>query len=177
MRLIAASVATILAALNAAQAQELAPPIAQATSGQLQCYQPNIANKSCRSLAGYRMTVDGIVNTAVAMLSADPLITMETVTHVEIKNGQVCGKMRAHDIQTAKLLMNGSPVSAQIAETLQKQLFAGLKSEFDHEICTAYIPDGDGFIAKATDNGVPVPGKPRVIWVSPGDGYKVAPQS
>jgi len=173
----AASIAAALAAVTVAQAQDLLPPIAQAASGQLQCYQPNIANKSCRSLAGYRMTVDGIANTAVAMLSAKPLITMETVTHVEIKNGQVCGRMRAHDIETAKLLMDGSPVSAQIEESLRKQLFAGLKSEFDHEICTAYTPDGDGFIAKATDNGVPVPGKQRLIWVSPGDGYKVAPQS
>jgi hypothetical protein len=173
----AASVAGALAAITAAQAQELLPPIAQAASGQMQCYQPNKANKSCRSLAGYRVTVDGISNTAVVMLSAKPLITMETVTPVEIKNGQVCGKTRAHDIETAKLLMNGSPVSPEIAETIRKQLFAGLQSEFDHEICTAYIPDGDGFIAKATDNGVPIPAEPRVIWVSPGAGYKVAPQS
>jgi hypothetical protein len=176
VRLIALSIASALATV-AAQAQELLPPIAQAASGQLQCYQPNIANRTCRSLAGYRMTVDGITNTAVVMLSAEPLITMETVTPVEIKNGQVCGKTRAHDIAIAKFLMNGSPVNAQIAETLRKQVIAGLQSEFDHEICTAYIPDGDGFIAKATDNGVPIPAEPHLIWVSPGDGYKVAPQS
>jgi hypothetical protein len=173
----AASVAGALAVVTATQAQDLPPPLAQAASGQLQCYQPNTVNKSCHSLAGYRMTVDGIVNTAVAMLSAKPLITMETVTRVEIKEGQVCGKTHPHDIETAKLLMNGSPVSTQIAETLRKQLIAGLQSEFDHEICTAYIPDGDGFIAKATDNGVPIPAEPRMIWVSPGDGYKVAPES
>ena len=107
----AASVAGALAAVTVAQAQELPLPIAQAASGQLQCYQPNTANKSCRSIAGYRMTVDGIANTAVAMLSAKPLITMETITRVEIKDGQICGKTRAHDIETAKLLMNGSPVS------------------------------------------------------------------
>jgi hypothetical protein len=177
MRLMAASVVGALAAVTVAQAQDLPPPIAQAASGQMQCYQPNTANKSCRSLAGYRMTVDGIANTAVAMLSAKPLITMETVTRVEIKDGRVCGKTHPHDIEVAKFLMNGSPVSAQIAETLQKQLMAGLQSEFDHEICTGYIPDGAGFIAKATDNGVPIPTEPRVIWVSPGDGYKVAPQS
>jgi hypothetical protein len=177
VRLIAASAATILAAVTIAQAQELQPPIAQAASGQLQCYQPNIASKTCRSIAGYRTTVDGIVNTATVMLSAKPLITMETVTPVEIKNGQVCGKLRAHDFETAKLLMDGSPVNAEIDEALRKQLSAGLQSEFGHEICTAYIADGGGFIAKATDNGVPVPGKQRLIWVSPGDGYKVAPGS
>jgi hypothetical protein len=177
MRLSAVTIAAALAVGAVAQAQELLPPIAQATAGQLQCYQPNVASKTCRSIAGYRMTVDGIVNTATVMLSAKPLITMETVTSVEIKKGQVCGKMHAHDFETAKLLMNGGPVSAEIDEALRKQLSAGLQSEFGHEICTAYSADGDGFIAKATDNGVPVPGKQRLIWVSPGDGYKVAPQS
>ena len=176
MRLAAVAFAAALAAVSA-QAQELLAPIAQAASGQLQCYQPNIAGKSCRSLAGYRMSVDGIVNTATVMLSAKPLITMETVTQVEIKHGQVCGKIRAHDFETAKLFLDGSPVSAEIDGTLKKQVTAGLQSEFGHEICTAYSPDGDGFTAKGTDNGVPVPGKQHVIWVSPSDGYKVAPAS
>ena len=158
------------------RAGELPAPIAQATSGQMQCYQPNPATKSCQSLASYRAGANGTIdNTAIVMIAPKPLITIETVTPVEIKNGQVCGKTQAKDIAAAKLTVDGKPVEGPQADAMRQRIGAAFMPMFDHEICTAYVADGSGFIAKATDNGALMSAAPRVIWVSTGDGYKVGP--
>lgn len=170
--------AFIAAAMTAtsAQAGELPAPIAQAANGQMQCYQPNPATKSCQSLAGYRAGANGMIdNTAVVMIAPKPLITMETVMPVEIKNGQVCGKMQAKDIAAAKLTVDGKLVEGPQTDALRQRIGAAFTPMLDREICTAYVADGGGFVAKATDNGAPMSVAPRVIWVSPGDGYKVGP--
>jgi len=171
-----AFLAAALVTAMAAQAGELPAPIAQAAGGEMQCYQPNPATKSCQSLAGYRAGANGAIeNTAVVMIAPKPLIIMETVTPVEIKNGQVCGKSQAQDITTAKLTMDGKPVEGPQADAMRQRIGAAFAPMLGHEICTAYVPDGDGFIGKATDNGAPMSVSLKVIWVSPGDGYKVGP--
>jgi len=173
---ILAPLAVALSAAAAAQAGQLPPPIAQAANGKIQCYQPNITTKSCQSLAGYRAEANGTIdNTAVVMIAPKPLITMETVTPVEVKNGQVCGKTHAQDIAAAKLTVDGKPVEGPQADAMRQRIGAAFAPMFDHEICTAYVADGDGFIARATDNGAPMSESPKVIWVSPSDGYKVGP--
>jgi len=170
------SLAAALGVTAAAQAGQLPPPIAQAGNGKMQCYQPNTMTKSCQSLAGYRAEPNGTIdNTAVVMIAPKPLITMETVTPVEVKNGQVCGKTHAQDIAAAKLMMDGKLVEGPQADTMRQRIQAAFAPMFDHEICTAYVADGSGFIAKATDNGAPMSASPKVTWVSPDDGYKVGP--
>ena len=167
--------ACAVALATTAHAGDLPSPIAQAAKGQLQCYEPNAANKSCRSLAAYRIGADGkIANTAWVLIAPKPaLIVMETVTPVEIKNDRVCGKMGPQDIAAAKFTAGGKPLEGAPADTLRQHMATALKPMFDHEICTAYIAEGDGFIAKATDNGAPISATQRVIWVSSGDGYEV----
>ena len=101
---------------------------------------------------------------------------METVSPVYVKAGQVCGKMRERDIDTAKFTNGHDALDAAQAEQLRQQLKAALKDVLNHEICTKYVPEGDNLIAKGTVDGVPMSGKEQhVIWVSPGDLYHVAP--
>jgi len=100
---------------------------------------------------------------------------MQTTSPVTIKDGQVCGFIRTEDIDEATFSIDGAAASPEQTAKLRAQIIAVFeKGIFGHEICTAYVPDGDGFIAKATIDGVAQPKMDqRVIWVAPKDGYRV----
>ena len=173
-----ALLATLAGANGAAVAAEFPDPIGPAASGQLQCYMPDAARKTCNSLAGYRSNANGgIDNFATVLLSKMPVLTMQTVSPVEIKMGQVCGKIRKQDIDVAKFTLGGQPVNEQQAAQLRAQLLMAFQNVFDHDVCTGYVNQGGNLIAKAVIDGMPAPASADqpVMWVSPSDGYQVGP--
>ena len=168
--------AAILAGLSD-PAPPLADPLAPAASGMLQCYEPDIAKHSCRSLASYRKRPDGkFDNAATVMLMPSPLIVMETVTPVEVDAGAVCGAVRKQDIDVAGISIDGKKLAETDAVAVRGQIATAMASIIDHRICTTYVPDGAQFVAKAAIDGEAKPAlDQRVIWVAPTDGYKVGP--
>src|SRR3954452_21621233 len=162
--------AAVLAIPAVVYAAEMPDPIAPAGKGQLQCYMPDMARKTCASLAGYRANPNGgIDNIATVLISKDPAVTMETVSPVEIKMGQVCGKIRRQDLDAAKFTLGGRPLDAQQAAGIRAQLQTVFQNVFDHEVCTAYVDQGGTLVAKATIDGVPAPAgaDQPVLWVAP----------
>jgi len=155
----------------------LPDPIAPAARGELQCYSPDRSNKTCDSLASYKREPDGTIdNTALVLISKNPLITMETVSPVEVRSGQVCGKIRERDIDAAQFANGHDALNASQTVRLRQQMRVAFKNMFNHEICTRYSPDGDALVAEVTKDGAPMPiARQRVIWVSPRDGYRVSP--
>ena len=162
---------------SAACSAPLPPPIAPADQGRLQCYTPDVARKTCQSLSAYRSGGDGVIqNTAVVLIAPSPPILMETVTPVEIRAGQVCGAIRPKDIDDAKFTVSGQPADPAQATRLREAIRNAMKDMFDHQICTAYVPDGDALLAKAIVDGVPRPAlDQKTVWVAPDEGYKVSP--
>ena len=165
------------AVASGALAASLPAPIAPASDGKLQCYMPKPATKSCQSLAGYKLGLDGVIlNPAAVLISPQPAIIMRAVTPVSIKAQQVCGTVRAEDIAAAEFMIDGNPATDAQAAMLRKQIIAAQSSLIGHEICTTYVPDGDGQIAKAFVDGVAQPAMDqKVMWVSARDGFKVQP--
>ena len=181
MRALAISATLLFAALLFAAALAVSDPfpapLTPAGSGKLQCYAPNTAAKTCKSLAGYKSRADGAIdNSAIVLISASPAITMETVSPVVIKAGRVCGKVEERDIDTAKFTVGPTQLDQQQAEPLRQQLRQAFQKIFGHELCTAYVPEGGVLVAKATMDGAPM-GVPdeQVIWVAPDEGYSVSP--
>jgi hypothetical protein len=164
-------------ALAAPPTATLPDPIAPAATGKLQCYVPDVSHKTCNSLAGYKTAPDGAIqNRAWVLISKNPVITMETVSPVAVKAGKVCGVVREQDVETAKFATADHALDAKQVGPIREQMKMAFKAIFNHEICTKYVADGDGFIANATMDGQALPGgEQRVIWVAPGDHYKVAP--
>ena len=164
-------------ALAAPPTATLPDPIAPAATGKLQCYLPDVSHKTCNSLAGYKTGSDGAIqNKALVLISKSPVVTMETVSPVTVKAGKVCGVVREQDVENAKFATTDHALDAKQAGPIREQMKAAFKAIFNHEICTKYVADGDGFIANATMDGQALPGgEQRVIWVAPGDHYKVAP--
>lgn len=172
------SIAAITCAMaSATSAAPLPSPITPASDGGLQCYAPKPTTKSCQSLAEYKFGPDGaIVNSATVLLSAAPPITMRAVTPVTIKANQVCGYIRPEDIEAATFAIGGNPATEGQTDLLRQKIALAQKSVFGHEICTAYVNDGDALVAKASVDGVAQPAMDqKVIWVSPEDGFKVQP--
>lgn len=154
-----------------------ADPLAPVLKGQVQCYSPDVARKTCRSIGGYVPNPDGSYqNKATVLLSASPLIVMETVAPVTVKHGAVCGAVTPHDIETAHFTIEGQPANAAQAERLRAALTQAEAAIFDHEICTAEGVVGGAATAEVSVDGARTPTMDqRMVWVSPADGFKVAP--
>lgn len=159
-----------------AQAQN-ADALAPARAGQLQCYAPNTAHKTCQSLAGYAFAADGTINnSADTLILQQPAIVMRTNVPVIVRSGAVCGPIRAEDLQGATFTIDGAPATAQQTETMRAQLAQQMAGILNVDICTTYVADGDGFRAEASFNGAPRPDlNQHVIWVGANDGWTVAP--
>src|SRR3569623_1214626 len=69
-----------------------ANPLEPALSGQLQCYEPDEKNKTCRALGSYKLVSDThYINTAVFLLDGAGPVTVEITTSVDVRDGELCG--------------------------------------------------------------------------------------
>ena len=172
--MITAIVAMLSAGASAAQNNQ---PLAMADQGYVQCYEPDDQAKICQSIAAYKKTgEDRWDNTALVLLSPTKPITLETVTQVLVKNGAVCGYVRADDMLKGTLLFAGQPLPSEKAAAVLPKIVEGMAALFDKEICTRYEQGPDGLVAKATISGgkQEIPSQ-RIRWIRPTDGYTVAP--
>jgi len=151
--------------------------LAPARSGQLQCYIPNVAKKTCHALAQYVWAADGsIQNPAEVMIEENPLVVMKGSAPVVVRSGAVCGPFRAEDIQQATFTIAGNPAPPQLTDQIRKQMLMVSTDRLGKEICTTYVLDKGEYAAQVTIDGVAHSElADRMIWVKPGDGFKVGP--
>ncbi|MBW8734716.1 MAG: hypothetical protein JF571_10490 [Asticcacaulis sp.] len=168
----------LVAYFAAAAAAAYAPPLDPAASGQIQCYVPDTARKTCSSMAYYVARDDGSFdNRAVVLINKAPAVTLETTTRVGIKNGAVCGALRAEDIAAGKVSVSGRVMTPEEASPVLNSITQALGGVIGHEICTAFVPDASGKLtAQASMDGTRQAEQDQpVLWVAPSDGYTVAP--
>jgi hypothetical protein len=163
--------------LAAAQTAPGADPLLPARSGQVQCYAPDVARKTCRALAQYKFSNDNKVeNIAQVLVSRNGPVVMMTASPVTVRAGAICGTIRPEDVRSAGFLVGGQPAPDVVADQIRKQLLPAMSNEFGKEICTSYMPAGTGYSTKVTVNGVAHPEiVDQVIWVGANEGYVVAP--
>jgi hypothetical protein len=171
---------TLLVLLNcavSARAGAFAEPIARAAKGQVQCYAPDPAAKTCSAIASFKADRNGkIAVTAVILISPTPLIIMTGNATAVAKAGELCGVLTEKNIEDAAF-SNGDGVLEPTQTKLLRTVIEGaLQNVFGHELCGTYRPDGAMFKAKPKLDGAPMssPGL-RMMWVDPASGYKTAP--
>lgn len=164
----------VLAASASAQTSDVLTP---ARAGQLQCFEPNVAAKTCQTLGGYAFGANGaITNDAQVLISPQPAIVMRVSSPVAMRNGAICGPLSVDDINRATFTIDGSAASESDTRAIRGELATQLQPMFNQESCMTLTADGDGFRAETTVGGVPQPQQTqRVIWVGAQDGYRVAP--
>ncbi len=169
-------VGILIAASAGAQSMTTpANPLANAENGLLQCYRPDVQNKTCQSIAAYQLT--GPVtydNKAVIPLSKNA--TLETHTPVVIKGDAVCGLIRAQDTTAGFLRVDNLVVDPGTAKPILERIAQAMAPFAGKEICTRYESSGAGFTAKISFDGIYQPEQDNtVMWVSASDGYTVTP--
>lgn len=152
-------------------------PITPAWSGKVQCYQPDAARKTCNSIGAYARDPAGTIqNTATILLRPEPLIVMRTTAPVVVKQNAICGTITERDLLAAEFTIAGQAADAPNTEALRNAVRPGYAAVLNREICTTYQPAGDEMNAQITVGGKRMPAlDQRVRWVSPADGYSVAP--
>jgi len=152
-----------------------ANPLARAEKGQLQCYRPDVARKTCQSIAAYQRTGPGTYdNKAVIPLGNGA--TLETRTPVTLKDGAVCGFIRAEDLMAGTIRVHDQILPAEQAKPILQQIAQAQAPLADKEICTEYEPLGADFTTKVTIAGADQPDQRITVkWIEPSDGYTVTP--
>jgi hypothetical protein len=160
-----------------ASAPPLADPLAPAAQGQLQCYAPDVARRTCRALAAYAAEPGGAIDdTLTILISKSPPITARLVLAVQVKGGAVCTTAHRQDIDSATFLSEDAPLDDTQAAVLRAQAQGYLDQVIGQELCLSFVSDGGAFVARATLNGQPQPRlDQRFTWVSAAAGYTVGP--
>jgi hypothetical protein len=152
-------------------------PLAPAAEGKVQCFQPNEVAKTCQSIGSYKIGPAGeIENTVSMMISTSPQVVMTTHAPAAVKAGKDCGVLKAEHVDASTFVVEGKPADAAQTGALRAQMKAALKGVLGHEVCSAFLPNGASLMASSSIDGVARPNlDQKVIWVSPSEGYRVAP--
>lgn len=165
-----------LALLLAGPAAEFPDPIGPAAQGKLQCHVPDRARHTCQSLASYRPDgKGGFLNTAEVLIAPQASLVMRTVTPVVIRDGAICGPLSREAIGKAEFLVDGAVLDAEKTASLRTTILDSWAAMLDHEVCTRYTVSGDHLVAHPAVDGTPDAATMDLIWVSPAEGYRVAP--
>jgi len=170
----------LVAALALSASAAPIPPddlAANIAAGHLLCSNPDTASKTCTTIDAYApVSGDAYANTGELMISEVPLITIATTAVVRIENGAVCGTILAADLLNRRVRLNGADLppernAAVLAKLAEK--FAPMVGKKSCE--TVSLIDGE-LLKFGQIQGVDIrlPGK-SVKWITPQDGYKVAP--
>jgi hypothetical protein len=165
----------LAAALQAAAVPTAADPLAPARIGDLQCYGADPVRRTCRALAAYTLGSDGqILNQAEVVIQASPVMTMKTVSPVEVRGGAVCGVLSGVD--KAQISLRGRWMPEANAASVRAQLLESMAPMLGKEVCTTYRRSGDWWIAQVTLDGAARPDmSDTLMWVPASAGYTVQP--
>jgi hypothetical protein len=155
-------------------------PLAPARQGQVQCYDPDPARKTCRAIGSYTFAADGsISNLAMTRLQDAPVIVMFARSAVVIRDGKECsvGDLKAKDI--GKIEIDGQPLPPAALAQVGPAIIAGLPDfmKSGQPLCSAYAANPDGTLTATADvGGVAHPELTATVqWVNPADGWTVTP--
>lgn len=166
--------ALVIGLMSAPVAHAQTEPLGPARQGQVQCFEPDAANKICAAMASYAFAADGAINnTSDVLIFPEPAIVMHISSPVTVRDGAVCGPIRQTDIDAASFTIDGQAAGADNTQMIRSQMQEQLASMIGVEVCSRFVPDGDHLRAVATAGGRPQPDQ-RVIWVNASDGYRVA---
>lgn len=175
MKIAYALAALCLIALPAVAAAP-ADPLGPARAGKVQCFQPNMIRKTCRSIGAYSFEGGKINNRAQVLIPAQVPLVMVVNSPVTVRGQAVCGAIRAEDFATATFTAADQPVGEEPTRKLREVIAGAMAPMIGKEVCTTVTQTGESFHAEATVDGAPKPELAQdVLWVGPADGYRVAP--
>jgi hypothetical protein len=168
-------VPTLLAA--AAVQPASANPLAPALAGQLQCNHPNEQAKTCRSIASYKSLGGGrYSSTDTLPLSPDGRATLEVTSELTVKDSSVCGQIRREDLDKGQIKVADRALTPAEAQPIKDQVAQAMTPFFGKQACVTFVASDKGLVEKTSLDGTPRPDLDQPVkWVTPTDGYTLAP--
>ncbi|GAA0638676.1 hypothetical protein [Brevundimonas lenta] len=167
----------LIAALALLLAQD-AGPLEPGRSGQVQCYGPDVAARTCTAIGAYRFAEDGTIwNDAQNLINAAPRIVLHATAKVYVRNDAECARQENRGDDITAIEVDGVPLEGQALETARKQIADNMQTVLgDGEFCTTYHPNPDGSLrAAVTIDGVDRPEfESTVLWIDPAQGWTLA---
>jgi hypothetical protein len=143
-----------------------------ARQGQVQCFQPNIDARTCKIMAAYSFEDDGrILSTTQALMDETGPAVLVVTSPVVVRNRSVCGNLE--NLPKASFVVAGQPATPGQESGYRLMLSVAPRKG---EVCARWVGDGNGYVAYGSLDGKPKKDfDQRMIWVEPGEGYRVAP--
>jgi hypothetical protein len=154
-------------------------PLAPARTGQVQCSEPDVEQKTCESIGSYRFEPDGrIVSKGEIIVHDGARILIIAEDEVYVRDGAECSSDPLAPDQIRSIEIDGEALSGDGLNTLRQELVTALNEALgDGELCSTYHPKPDGSMVVLTT----VAGQPRadltstVRWVRREDGWRLQP--
>lgn len=154
-------------------------PLAPARTGQVQCYEPDMAQKTCESIGSYRFEPDGrILNKAEVVIDDGVRIVMTAESEVHVRHDAECASEPLAPGQIRSIEIDGEALSGEDLDALRQELVAALNEALgDGEFCSTYHPKPDGsMVILSTVAGQPRPDLTSTArWVRREDGWRLQP--
>lgn len=154
-------------------------PLAPGRTGQVQCYEPDVEQKTCESIGSYRFEPDGrIINKAEAVLGDAPRLVLIAEDEVYIRDNAECTSdpVDPDDIQSVEV--DGDALSGEDFDSVRQSLAAAMNEALgEGEFCSTYHAKPDGSMtALVTVGGEPRPEFTSTVrWVRREDGWRLQP--
>ncbi|WP_332659838.1 hypothetical protein [Brevundimonas sp.] len=167
----------ILFALLLALAPQSRPepdPLAPARGGRQECLEPDMELRTCTSLVRYEFRPDGgvVAHQELALQPGSGFVMRASIDMYE-RDGQVCfDRDYFGDVSFTR---GGRPVDQALSDYLLVEVDNALAGD---KYCSRYsAPRADGTILNtaSVDGALRPDLDATVLWVAPGDGYRVAP--
>lgn len=154
-------------------------PLAPARDGQVQCYEPDVDQKTCQSIVSYRFEANGqTISKAQMVLNDGTRIVVIAEDEVYVRNHAECS---SGDISPAHILsieLDGATLSGDDLNSVRQELASAMQEEIgEGEYCSTYHPKPDGSMTTV----VTVAGQLRpdftstMRWVRREDGWRLQP--
>lgn len=154
-------------------------PLAPARGGQVQCYEPDVEQKTCESIGSYRFEPDGrIINKAEIALNEDVRIVVIAEGEVYVRNDAECSSDSVTPDHILSIEIDGAALSGADFDAVRQQLATAMNEEIgEGEYCSTYHSRPDGsMVAKVTVAGEPRPDFTSTVrWVRREDGWRLQP--
>jgi hypothetical protein len=169
---------SVAAALFATLTLQQPDPLAPARTGQVLCYEPDVARQTCYGIASYRWLGDGtIVSDIVVAASEVPAIFVHSSAPVFVRGDAECTRLVPSADQITAIYEDGRRLGGSEFESFRRILGSSIDQANGRgrELCFTYEPLANGDIkSTARIDGVARPdlgGTAR--WVRPADGWRV----
>ena len=140
------------AAMGGLGAPTTVNPLAPTTRGMLQCYRPNVALRTCQSIAAYQRT-GPVTYLNKAIIPVSNSTTLETVTPVVVKRDAVWGMIRLNDLNAGKLRLGGQIMAPADARPVLRRIARAMAPMANKEVCTRFERSGPDLMAKVKISG------------------------